>query len=164
MGDISFGATLIKYIIQLKQISNKTLLSFIFLFEGSRLQKQKTNGIFNTGFMNLTHHPGSMDVIAIPSEFPRCLSELFNENLLFIWFILENNWSQMFVMPRRDYMNKAWLWSEGYLYLIGEVLQQDERNMIQFFFELNIWLQFYTFRLKIGWGYLNTVICPTTNL
>lgn len=57
--------------------------------------------------MKLMRWSGLMEVVAIRSELSRCLSEVFDEILLFLCFILENSCSQMYVLPKRDDVNKA---------------------------------------------------------
>ena len=56
--------------------------------------------------MKLEKRDGLMAVVAIPSEFSRCLSEIFDEVLLFLCFILDNDFSQMYVLPKSNDMNK----------------------------------------------------------
>jgi len=48
-----------------------------------------------------------VDVGAIPGECSRSSSEIFDEILLFLYFILDNNCSQMCVLSKRDDMNKT---------------------------------------------------------
>lgn len=51
--------------------------------------------------------PGSMAVPADLSELSDYLSDIFDEILLFPSIILENSWSQMYVLPKSDDMNKV---------------------------------------------------------
>ena len=63
--------------------------------------------MFDLGCVKLAHQSGLMAVVAILSEFSRCSSEIFDEILLFLSFILENINSEIYVMPKRNVMNKA---------------------------------------------------------
>ena len=65
--------------------------------------------MFDPVFAKLVHHPGSVAVAAILSELSRCSSEIFDGVLFFLFFILDNNCSQMYVLPKSDDMNKACL-------------------------------------------------------
>jgi len=51
-------------------------------------------------------------VLAILSEFSRWSSEIFEEILLFLCFILESSCSQLYILPESNDMNKASLWSK----------------------------------------------------
>jgi len=46
-------------------------------------------------------------VAAVLSESSRYLSEIFDEILLFLWFIIENICSQMYVLQENNGMNKV---------------------------------------------------------
>ena len=48
-----------------------------------------------------------MTVVGILSEASKCSSEIFDEIFLFLYFILDNNCSQMYVLPKTDDMNKC---------------------------------------------------------
>jgi len=48
-----------------------------------------------------------MKVAAILREFSSCSSEIFDEILLFLCFILENICSQMYVLPKGNDTNKV---------------------------------------------------------
>jgi len=50
---------------------------------------------------------GSMEKVAILSEFSRCLPEIFDEILLFLCFILDNNCSQVYILLKSGNMNKV---------------------------------------------------------
>lgn len=52
---------------------------------------------------------GAMEKVAIPSEFSRCLFETFDEMLLFLCFIHDNNCSQVYVLPKSGDLNKVCL-------------------------------------------------------
>jgi len=58
--------------------------------------------------VKLMRWSGLMEVVAIRSELSRCLSEVFDEILLFLCFILENSYSQMYVLPK----TLTWIWSD----------------------------------------------------
>jgi len=45
---------------------------------------------------------GLMEVASILNELSRCLSEIFDEILLFLHFILENSCSEMYALPKSD--------------------------------------------------------------
>jgi len=51
----------------------------------------------------------SVAMVAILSELSRYLSEIFDEMLLFLYFILQNNCSSMHALPNSDDLNKMWL-------------------------------------------------------
>lgn len=53
------------------------------------------------------HWSGLMEVVTNLNEFSRCLSEIFGEISLFLYFVTENSWTQMYVLPKRDDVNKA---------------------------------------------------------
>ena len=55
------------------------------------------------------HQTDSIAAVAILSEFSRYSSEIFDEILLFLCFILDNNWSQMYILLKTDEVNKVWL-------------------------------------------------------
>ena len=69
-----------------------------------------------------------MALVAILNESPKCSSQIFGEVLLFLHFVLENSRSQMCILPKSDDADKARLWSEGYLALVGGVLQQSNKE------------------------------------
>ena len=48
-----------------------------------------------------------MSVAAILSEFSKCSSEIFDEIVVFLCFILENSCSQMYVLPKSNDVNKV---------------------------------------------------------
>jgi len=50
------------------------------------------------------HQSGLMEEVAILSVFTRCSSEVFDKILFFLYFILENNYSKMYLLPKRDDM------------------------------------------------------------
>lgn len=50
-------------------------------------------------FVKVMPQSGSMEVVAT-SYFSRSSSKIFDENLLFLYFILENSHSQMYVLPK----------------------------------------------------------------
>lgn len=53
---------------------------------------------------------GLTEVVAILTEFSRCLLEIFDVILLFLCFVLEFH-VQMYMLPKSRDMNKMWLWS-----------------------------------------------------
>jgi len=67
-------------------------------------------------------------VTPILSKLSRCSSKIFDKILLFLFFILPNNYSQVYVQPKSSDRNEAWLWSEGYFSLIKEGLWKSSRE------------------------------------
>jgi len=55
-------------------------------------------------------------------------SEIFDDILLFPCFILDNNYSQMYGLPKSEDMSKMWLWNEGYFSLVREGLWKSGRE------------------------------------
>ena len=51
--------------------------------------------------------PGSMALAEVLSELSKYLSDIFDEILLFPSIILENNWSQIYILPKSDDVNEA---------------------------------------------------------
>jgi len=78
----------------------------------------------------------------------------FDEILLFLYFILQNSCSQMSLLPKSDDVNKVWLWSEGYFYLIIDSLWRSGKEMWIYFCKSihSIWkvtnFQMYSYWLK----------------
>ena len=70
-------------------------------------QKHKTKGMLGRVFVKLMHQAGSVAVAAILSELSRCSSEILDEILLFMYFILDKYCSQMYILPKSDDMNKV---------------------------------------------------------
>jgi len=58
-------------------------------------------------FVQLMARPGSTAVLAILSEVSRCSSEISDEILLFLPFILGNGCSQTSAAPKSEDMNKV---------------------------------------------------------
>ena len=54
-------------------------------------QKHKTSGMFDLAFVVLMYKASSMAVVDISSEFSRHSSEIFEELLLFLYFIFDNH-------------------------------------------------------------------------
>ena len=75
------------------------------------------------------HQTDSIAAVAILSEFSRYSSEIFDEILLFLCFILDNNWSQMYILLKTDEVNKVCLWSEGYFSLVRESGTETWQNL-----------------------------------
>jgi len=48
-----------------------------------------------------------MALAEVLSELSKYLSDIFDEILLFPSIILENNWSQIYILPKSDDVNKA---------------------------------------------------------
>jgi len=70
--------------------------------------------------------------------------EIFEEILLFWFFILDNSCSPVCVLPKSDDLNKAWLWRKGYSPVRWGLWKSPGQ-----IFELSVWLQLYTLCLKI---------------
>ena len=81
----------------------------IYIYKKREQQKHKTSGIFDLIFVKLMHQSGLMVVVAILSELSRYSSEIFDESLLFLCFILDSKCSQMCILPKSDDTNKVWL-------------------------------------------------------
>mgnify|MGYP001853312799 CR=1 FL=1 len=58
-------------------------------------------------FVTVVHQAALMVVAANLSEFFRCLSEILGGILLFLYFILDNNCSQMYILPNSSDVNKV---------------------------------------------------------
>ena len=82
---------------------------FYYNIKSREKQKHKTSAMVALVFVKLMHQDRLMAVIAISSEFSRCVSEIFDEISLFLCFILDNNCSQMYVLSKSDDMSNAWL-------------------------------------------------------
>lgn len=78
----------------------------IFKINLKMQQKSKTSDILGLVFAKLMHQYASVDVVAILSEFSRHSSDISDEILLFLYFILENSCSCMFVLLKSYDMNK----------------------------------------------------------
>lgn len=63
--------------------------------------------MFDRVFVKLMHQVGLMAVVAIPHAFSRCSSEISDEMLPLLCFILDSNCSQMYILQKSDYMNKV---------------------------------------------------------
>ena len=63
--------------------------------------------LFHLALAKLKELSGSVTVASVLSEFSRCLSEISDEILFFLCFILENSCSQMYMMPKSDDMSKV---------------------------------------------------------
>jgi len=81
-------------------------------------QKHKTSGIFDPVVVKLMHQFSSEEVDEILGEFSKYSWETFYETLLFLCFNLQNSFSQMYLLPKKDNMNKVWLYSEEYFSLV----------------------------------------------
>jgi len=55
--------------------------------------------------VKLLHQFGLVEVVAVLTEFSICLSEIFDEILFFLYLILENSRSQMYVLSKSYDMN-----------------------------------------------------------
>lgn len=73
------------------------------------IKAYKTSGIFDLVCVKLMHRPVLVAVVGIPSELSRCLSENFDEILLFLRFILEKDvrTSHLYVHYKCAYYQKV---------------------------------------------------------
>jgi len=82
----------------------------LFFFSSKHIQEReghKTSVICDLAFVKLTHQSFSMEVVAILSKSSRCLSRIFDDILLFLYFILENSCSQKYLLPKSNDMIEA---------------------------------------------------------
>ena len=79
--------------------------------------------MFHLVFVKPMYQTGSMAVVAIRREFSVYSSEIFDEIFLFLYFILDNNCSQMYVLPKSDDVNKTQFWGEGYSSLVRDLIK-----------------------------------------
>ena len=73
---------LAKYVIELTQRRNKTYVFIYFSLKCKKTEQQyhKASGIFDLVFVETSASmSGSMEMVAILSEFSRCSSEIFDE-------------------------------------------------------------------------------------
>ena len=63
--------------------------------------------LFHLALAKLKELSGSVTVASVLSEFSRCLSEISDEILFFLCFILENICLQMYMVPESDGMNEV---------------------------------------------------------
>jgi len=64
-------------------------------------QRHKASGTFDPVFVKLSYPSGFLAVVAIHSEVTWVSSEIFDEILLFIYFIL-NSFSQMYILLKKQ--------------------------------------------------------------
>lgn len=94
-------------------MTNKTSFLKIYIFKGIR--KIEIVGYLSSFFCEMDASKAvSMEVDAVLSEFPRCLSESFDVILLFLCFILQCICLQKCMLPKSNGRNMVWLWNEGY--------------------------------------------------
>lgn len=83
-------------------ITDKTFYNTYFLLKHiqNKQQKRKTRRMCDLVFVKLTSQSGLMAVAAVLHEFSRCSSEVCDAILLFLCFILEKSYSQMYVLQK----------------------------------------------------------------
>jgi len=86
-------------------MSNKTFYYFKILLKHKK-KSMKLVGYLTLFFVKLIHQSCLTAVITILSEFSSCSSEIFDEILLFPYFIVDNC-LQIYALPKSTDMNKV---------------------------------------------------------
>ena len=92
--------------------------------------------MFDLVSVKLMYQSGLVAVAAPLSELSRCSSEIPDEILL-LCFFFDNSCSQMHALPKSSDMNEAWVWSEGYLSLVREVLWKSGKEI-----QSHLWVEY----------------------
>ena len=86
----------VRYIINFVYIRNKTSFIILMFFNydtHTKSNKNRMSGIFELVFVKLRHQPGLAAEVAFLIVFSRCSSDIFDEILFLLCFILENSTS-----------------------------------------------------------------------
>lgn len=82
--------------------------------------------------------PQAGPTVALPRELSQCSSEIFGEIFVFLCFILGNNHSEVFILPK----NNDLVVNQGIFHLFpcGKrgLMEVWEKDMTNFFFDLNV--------------------------
>ena len=85
----------VRYIINFVYIRNKTsfIILMFFNYDTHKKATKTMSGIFELVFVKLRHQPGLAAEVAFLIVFSRCSSDIFDEILFLLCFILENSTS-----------------------------------------------------------------------